>query len=72
MLQYLPGRLPVWMILINLALTLLKYILVKGKGTHPLTEIYFSSVKAKFIKIIQTGRRPGKYWSIHDLQIYGK
>jgi len=46
--------------------------LVKGQGTQPLTEIYFSGVKAKFIKIIQTGRRPGKYWSIHDLQIYGK
>ena len=46
--------------------------LVKGKGTHPLTEIYFSGVKAKLIKIVQTGRRPGKYWSIHDLQIYGK
>jgi mono/diheme cytochrome c family protein len=46
--------------------------LVKGKGTQPLTEIYFSGVKAKFIKIIQTGRRPGKYWSIHDLQIFGK
>ena len=45
---------------------------VKGKGTQPLTEIYFRGVKAKFIKIIQTGRRPGKYWSIHDLQIFGK
>jgi len=46
--------------------------LVKGQGTQPLTEIYFSGVKAKLIKIVQTGRRPGKYWSIHDLQIYGK
>ena len=46
--------------------------LIKGKGTQPLTEIYFRGVKAKFIKIIQTGRRPGKYWSIHDLQIFGK
>ena len=46
--------------------------LIKGKGTQPLTEIYFRDVKAKFIKIIQTGKRPGKYWSIHDLQIFGK
>jgi len=46
--------------------------LVKGQGTQPLTEIYFNGVKAKLIKIVQTGRRPGKYWSIHDLQIYGK
>ena len=26
----------------------------------------------KFIKITQTGKRPGKYWSIHDLHIFGK
>jgi hypothetical protein len=46
--------------------------LVKGKGVQPLTEIYFRGIKAKFIKITQTGKRPGKYWSIHDLQIFGK
>ena len=46
--------------------------LIKGKGVQPLTEIYFRGVKAKFIKITQTGKRPGKYWSIHDLQISGK
>ena len=44
----------------------------KGRGTGPVTEIYFNGAPARFIRIIQTGRRPGKFWSIHELQVYGK
>lgn len=44
----------------------------KGRGPGPLTEIYFKPVQARYIKITQTGRRPGKFWSIHELQVYGK
>ena len=44
----------------------------KGRGPGPMTEIYFKTVKARHIKITQTGRRPGKFWSIHELQVYGK
>ena len=44
----------------------------KGRGTGPVTEIYFKGAPARFIRIIQTGRRPGKFWSIHELQVYGK
>ena len=44
----------------------------KGKGTQPLVEIFFDAVKAKHIRITQTGSTAGLYWSIHDLQIYGQ
>ena len=43
-----------------------------GRGTGPVMEIFFQGAPAKFIKITQTGRRTGKYWSIHELQIYAK
>ena len=43
----------------------------KGAGTQPLTEVFFAGVKAKHIRITQTGQFR-LYWSIHDLQIYGK
>ncbi len=44
----------------------------KGKGTQPMVEIFFDTVKAKHIRITQTGSTAGLYWSIHDLQIYGQ
>lgn len=40
-----------------------------GAGTKLMTEISFPSQQARYVKIIQTGYE-GKYWSIHDLQIY--
>lgn len=40
-----------------------------GKGNNALTEISFAPVKAKFIKITQTGSVGGLFWSIHELQI---
>jgi mono/diheme cytochrome c family protein/glucose/arabinose dehydrogenase len=43
-----------------------------GKGTGPRTEIVFSPQPAKFIRITQTGSVPGKFWSIHDLQIFAQ
>ena len=43
----------------------------KGAGTQSLTEVFFAGVKAKHIRITQTGQFR-LYWSIHDLQIYGK
>jgi HEAT repeat protein/type 1 glutamine amidotransferase len=42
-----------------------------GKGTKPLTEIKFPQlVRARFIKIVQTGSVSGLFWSIHDLKIH--
>jgi mono/diheme cytochrome c family protein/glucose/arabinose dehydrogenase len=43
-----------------------------GKGTGPRTDIVFNLQPAKFIRITQTGSVPGKFWSIHDLQIFAQ
>lgn len=42
-----------------------------GEGTKLVTNIIFPPQQARYVKIIQTGRA-GKYWSIHDLQIYAR
>ena len=44
----------------------------KGAGRHPLTDIIFPLTQAKYLKIMQTGSAPSLYWSIHEMQIYGK
>ncbi len=43
-----------------------------GVGKHPMTNIAFPATEAKFLKITQTGRVNGLYWSIHEMQIFGK
>ncbi len=44
---------------------------VTGKSNKPVTEIEFqTSVKARFIKIVQTGRVPNLFWSIHELKVH--
>ena len=46
--------------------------LAKGAGKHPVTDISFPTTQAKYLKITQTGRVNGLFWSIHEMQIYGK
>ena len=46
--------------------------LAKGAGQHPVTDIIFPTTKAKYLKIIQTGAVGSLYWSIHEMQIFGK
>jgi mono/diheme cytochrome c family protein len=41
-----------------------------GKGNLPDTVITFPPTEAKFIRITQTGEQKGKYWSVHELQIF--
>ena len=44
--------------------------LVTGKGTKPVTTIEFDQpVRARFIKIAQTGSSDSYYWSIHELAV---
>ena len=43
-----------------------------GVGKHPMTDISFPTTEAKFLKITQTGKVNGLYWSIHEMQIFGK
>jgi mono/diheme cytochrome c family protein len=40
-----------------------------GKGSGPVTDIPFAPVKAKFIRITQTGSAKGNYWSIHEIAV---
>ena len=46
--------------------------LATGLGKHPMTDISFPTTEAKFLKITQTGKVSGLYWSIHEMQIFGK
>ena len=43
---------------------------VTGKGTKPVTEIRFGRpVRARFVKIVQTGSSDSWFWSIHELAL---
>jgi hypothetical protein len=44
----------------------------EGKGSGPLTEIDLPPTEAKFLRITQTGKAPGLFWSIHEMQILGE
>ena len=44
----------------------------KGAGRNPVSDIIFPTTQAKYLKITQTGSAPSLYWSIHEMQIYGK
>ena len=44
--------------------------IAEGKGTHGITELEFAPVKAKAIRITQTGSQDGTFWSIHELMLY--
>jgi len=41
----------------------------KGKGDKPLIVIPIPSTNARYIRIVQTGKVDGLYWSIHDLNV---
>jgi len=45
---------------------------VKGQGRKPITEISFKPTFGRFIKIVQTGRTAGLFWSIHELKLETK
>lgn len=42
-----------------------------GTGTRDDSVIRFPPQKTRFLKIIQTGKKNGLYWSIHELRLYG-
>ena len=44
--------------------------LVQGKGTPGMTTVSFATpANVRFLRIRQEGRKPGKYWSIHELTL---
>jgi mono/diheme cytochrome c family protein len=42
----------------------------EGKAADPI--VSWLPVMAKFIRVTQTGKKDGLYWSIHELQLFGK
>ncbi|MCM8526263.1 MAG: discoidin domain-containing protein, partial [Lentisphaeraceae bacterium] len=46
--------------------------LKKADGKNALTEINIKPTSAKFIKITMTKKKPGLYWSIHNMDIFAK
>ena len=41
-----------------------------GKGDGPLLQIEFDKpAKGRYVKIVQTGREEGLFWSIHEMKI---
>ena len=45
---------------------------LKGKGDGPVTALEFKDQRARFIKIEQTGKVDGLFWSIHELKVETK
>lgn len=43
-----------------------------GKGDKPVTEIPLKPAFGRFIKIVQTGKAAGLFWSIHELKVETK
>lgn len=43
--------------------------IAKGQGTPSFTSISFPAITAQHLRIKQTGTKPGKYWSIHELDL---
>ncbi|MCC6154668.1 MAG: ThuA domain-containing protein [Candidatus Hydrogenedentes bacterium] len=45
---------------------------LKGKGDGPVTTLEFKDERARFVKIEQTGKVEGLFWSIHELKVETK
>ncbi|MDA0283154.1 MAG: discoidin domain-containing protein [Planctomycetota bacterium] len=44
-----------------------------GKGAGPVMSIgLLKGTASRYVRIIQTGSQKGKYWSIHELQVFGR
>ena len=46
--------------------------IARGDGKSVVTKIKFDPTKAKFLKITQTKKDTGLFWSIHELALNGK
>jgi len=46
--------------------------IARDDGKSAITKIKFPATKAKFLKITQTKRHSGLYWSIHEMSLNGK
>ena len=46
--------------------------IAEGRGSRSVTEIVIPPTKTRHLRISQHGRAPGKFWSIHNLEVYSK
>lgn len=46
--------------------------IASGKGARDQPVVRWQPVQAKFVKITQTGKKQGLYWSIHELKLFGE
>ena len=46
--------------------------IAEGYGQSPILQIVLPPTKARHVRISQHGRAPGKFWSIHELEVYTK
>jgi len=46
--------------------------ILDGDGSNAITDLGFAAIDTRHIEIKQTGVVGNKYWSIHELEIYGK
>ena len=44
----------------------------KGKATRPRLDVSFPPKMGRYVKIVQTGRAEGNFWSIHHIEAKGK
>ena len=49
-----------------------KQVVSPQKGNSPVTDILLPATKTRFVRINQIGLADGKYWSIHQLEVYAK
>ncbi len=42
---------------------------VSGQGEKPVMELTWPAVSGRYLRIVQTGTAPDKYWSIHELRV---
>jgi hypothetical protein len=41
-----------------------------GQGFRPLTDLYFGTQAARYVRIELSGASPNRWWSIHDIALY--
>jgi hypothetical protein len=47
-------------------------LVAKGRGRGPVTDIRWKPVVGRTIKIVQTGKTSGLFWSIHEVKVRAK
>jgi F5/8 type C domain len=43
--------------------------LSKGEGNGGFTDISFDPTSVRYLRILQLGSKPNKFWSIHELEL---